>query len=276
MDAARMISGLLAAILVASSSEACTLTDQTPIGTANQGGYSFNYQSGKGKECRQYQVRNTPGRVLTPVLWKSSIDTFLDINIPACRTGEVCRWLTAVHPSRTPVDVGVTELSFGVNRDEYKQEPDGYRKKRETQQAAPKREAFGPLTSRIAGTVAGLGGTPTEIGIEVMSRVMGDGPFVVAYVISVLRRSTPVRLLQAGVPKLADWEIGVDWQAAMSKAFIEALMRKDVMLLSARLTTIEVSIPAKEIYVEESKQLVVLQGRAKIAAMTTPVYRPRE
>lgn len=65
-----------------------------PIGTANQGGYIFNYQSSRGNECRVYRLRNTPGKLLTPTRWNDSQELFLDVNLPECKKD--CPWTEAV------------------------------------------------------------------------------------------------------------------------------------------------------------------------------------
>ena len=45
-----------------SQSATCRVNVDLPIGVTNQKGYSFDYQSGKGAECRRYRLRNEPGK----------------------------------------------------------------------------------------------------------------------------------------------------------------------------------------------------------------------
>jgi len=46
----------------------CQITRWLPTGLERQGGYSFDYQSGRGSDCRDYRLHNEPGQVRTPVL----------------------------------------------------------------------------------------------------------------------------------------------------------------------------------------------------------------
>src|SRR5947207_2579995 len=64
--------------------EECALTETWKSGSTNQGGYSFNFQSNHGKDCRVYRVQNRPGRLLTPVLWKDSREIYIKTNLLEC------------------------------------------------------------------------------------------------------------------------------------------------------------------------------------------------
>jgi hypothetical protein len=112
-----------------SQSVACSVKTDFPIGVTNQNGYSFDYQSGKGAKCRRYRLRNEPGKVLTPTVWKDQSETFLDVDLAACSAGAVCPWVSAVKISGTEPDQGETMLSYGVNKDECTDKPDAFRKR---------------------------------------------------------------------------------------------------------------------------------------------------
>lgn len=74
------VAGSVSALPVRAQSPTCSVKTDLPIGVTNQNGYSFDYQSGNGPKCRRYRLRNKPGKVLTPPIWKDKTETFLDVS----------------------------------------------------------------------------------------------------------------------------------------------------------------------------------------------------
>ncbi len=104
----------------------CRATRTLPIGIATQGGYRFEYESGHSAHCRVYRVRNTSGKVLTPVLRRDDRETFLDVDIPACPATASCRWIDSRIIGASPPLTDKSKLGYGINKDEYHDEPDAF------------------------------------------------------------------------------------------------------------------------------------------------------
>jgi len=250
--------------------EECKTKEKTPIGLTNQGGYSFNYQSGKGQNCRVYRLRNTPGRLQTPVRWKDEQEVFHDCDLLECSVGSVCPWIESILPSYQPIKVGKTTLSYGVNKDEYKDQPDAYQKKPE------KITKFPPLTSILRGIVADAEKKPFELAIQVYSSVEGIRPYRLIYVMAIVGKSRDFQILRPGIFPAHPLSPVLIWEAAASNLFFEYLSRRGIRELSAKLGKIVVDISAKDIHLEEAKMLVVIQGNKRIAAITAPAYKPKD
>lgn len=247
----------------------CEITDSLPIGLANQGGYSFNYQSRKGKECRNYRLRNTPGKVQTPVKWKDDEEIFLDIVLSECKAGSSCSWVEAVKISAQPTMIDKTRLLYGVNKDEYKEEPDAYRKKLE------KKKKFPPFITIIRGTVADAHNKPLELAVQVSSYVDDTKPYRLTYVMSIVGASSAFEILRPGAALEKTLVPGLIWKAAASKPFFQYLDERRIQELSPKVGKVVVNITAEEIELEESKLLEVVQDNERVAATTAPAYRPK-
>jgi len=248
----------------------CEIIESMPAGLTNQGGYVFNYQCGKGKDCRSYGLRNVPGTVLTPVLWKDKQETFLDVNLPECPASSSCPWIEVIKISTRSIIIGETTLSYGINKDEYKDEPDAYRKKLEQE------TKLSPFITIIRGTVADAQKKPIEIAIRVSSYVGGVKPYRLTYEIAIVGKSEAFQILRPGIVPAEPSVLGLIWEAPASKPFFEYLYQMGIKELSAKVGKIVVDITAREIEVEESKLLIVVQGTKRIAATTAPAYRPKD
>ena len=251
--------------------QCCEIKESMPEGKANQGGYAFRYQCSIGKDCRIYGLRNTPDTVLTPVIWKDEQETFLDVDLPECPAGSTCPpWTYAIKISTQPIIKGETTLAYGINRDEYKDKPDAYRKKME------QRTKFSPFITIIRGTVVDAQKQPIEIAIQVSSYVDGVKPYRLTYEMAIFGKSEAFLILRPGIVPADPSVLGLIWEAPASKPFFEYLDQMGIKELSAKVGKIVVDITAKEIEVEESKLLKVVQGTKRIAATTAPAYRPKD
>jgi len=182
----------------------CGVSEWLPIGLANQGGYSFNYQSGRGRDCRVYRLRNTPGGVLTPVRWREPGEVFIDQELAACtRRASTCPWMEAIKISSRAV-TGRTTVSYGVNKDEYSDYPDAYR--RGTGPAT-----FAPLVTILRGTTAGAAGQPVEIEIRVISTAQGGAVLRLQYEITLIRSS--VGAFELVAPGRRPKGFGIVWES---------------------------------------------------------------
>ncbi len=256
----------------ASPQSDCPENEKTPIGTANQGGYRFNYQSGKGDECRTYRLRNTPGKVQTPALWKDIQEIFLDVDLPECAAGSNCPWTEAVKVSASPIIKDVTVLSYGVNKDEYRDEPDAYRKK------PAQKGKLRPFITIIRGTVADPQKKPHALALQVSSYAEGGGEgrgYTLVYSIKLLEPSEPLLLLRPGVfPETSG--LGLLWEAAASETFFKQIDERKIRQLSRGFSEFGIDIRARNISVEESKLLSFYKGDKRIAATTAPAYVPKD
>ncbi len=250
----------------------CKELEKTAIGTANQKGYLFNYQSGKGNECRTYRLRNTPGKLLTPALWQDPQEIFLDVNLPECQASAGdCPWTEAVKTSISEIIKGSTTLSYGINKDECHDDPDAYRKK-------PKEGKFPSFMTIIRGTVAEPDGRSHAIAVKVVSSaepVAGDRPYLLRYRMELLEHSEAFRLMRSGVPSEASG-LGLLWEAAATSEFFTQLDARKLTNLSPQSSEFSIEVRTKSISVDESKVLAIFAGKNRIAATTAPAYIPRE
>lgn len=248
----------------------CPTSESTPIGLANQGGYTFNYQSGRGKDCRRYLLRNTPGKVQTPVLWKDKSEVFLDVDIAECPPQSTCPWVEGIKISTQPTTKDVTTLSYGVNKDEYKDEPDAYRKK------AAQGTKFPPLITIIRGIVGDAEKKPREIAIQVASYVEGEKPYRLIYVMENVGKPTPFQIFRSVPRDLPLSFVGFIWEAAGSKPFFDYLEERKIKELSGDRPRVVVDIRAREIELIDSRLLILVHGTKRIAATTAAAYSPRD
>lgn len=242
------------------------------MGTTNQKGYKFDYQSTRGSGCRTYRLRNAPGSVLTPAVWKDADEVFLDVDLPACPVGTNCGWVNVVKISGSAKSPGETILSYGVNKDECKDDPDAFRRERNTSGSLSK------LITEIRGLVADSKGQPRPIAIKVSSMAMGnpkDG-YVIVYRMETSGWSEPFELMETQKSQEGESSFRVLWQAAASKPFNDLLQDKysNYSLQEGPGISVELRTPA--ISVDERNQLVIFQGEKRIVATTAPAYRPKE
>src|SRR5262249_4366897 len=133
------------------------------------GGYAFNYQSRKGDGCRLYRVRNTPGHVLTPVIWQDNQEIYLQPDLPDCpSTASDCGiWFETTLTDTKPPIKGEASLSYRLNRDEFKDQPDAFRKD------VSKHAGFPALSTAVRGVLADANHKPLKLDISVTSTVSG-------------------------------------------------------------------------------------------------------
>jgi hypothetical protein len=256
-------------------SDECVPKDSLTIGLTNQGGYSFNYQSRKGDGCRLYRVRNTPGHVLTPVIWEDEHEIFFSPDLPDCpSTAKDCGiWLETTLTDTKPPIKGETSLGYGLNRDEFKDKPDAFRKD------VTKHAGFPALFTAIRGVLADSNHQPLQLDISVRSVVSGNAPdYRLSYVMKItgdfaFEILKPNALASRG-------RVGILWSAAASPEFLEALSKAKWTKESkegkpTHVVTVE-GIPAKSVSLVDEKRevLALFQGEKRLTATTAPAYRP--
>jgi hypothetical protein len=254
-----------------SQSVACSVKTDLPIGVTNQNGYSFDYQSGKGAKCRRYRLRNEPGKVLTPTVWKDQSETFLDVELAACSAGAVCPWVRAVKISGTEPDQGETTLSYGVNKDECTDKPDAFRKK------PVSGSLFDPIVTIIEGIVADPSGKAMEIKLQATSTLQRDpdGLFTLTYDIQVLKSMEKFRLLWPTETGGEGNAYGVQWDSAVSKALFDKLKGQKWSTFEDTAPRLRAVIQAKDVEIDERGLLALYKGNRKISATTAPAYKPK-
>jgi hypothetical protein len=249
----------------------CNVKTDLPIGVTNQNGYSFDYQSGKGPKCRRYRLRNEPGKVLTPSIWKDKTETFLDVDLAACAVGAVCPWVGAVKISSAEPDQGETTLSYGANKDECTDKPDAFRKK------PVAAGVFDPLITIIEGVVADASGKAMEIKLQATSTLHreADGMFTLTYDIEVLKSMEKFRFLW---PKQSADEgagYGIRWNSAISRALFAKLKGQEWSQFEGSAPHLKASIQAKDVEIDDLGLIALYKGNHKIAATTAPAYKPK-
>lgn len=271
-----LLRALFAVLLVSGaqqSADDCVPKATLKIGLANQGGYVFNYQSRKGDGCRLYRVRNTPGHLLTPVLWEDENEIFLSPDLPECsRNSQDCgTWFETILTDVKPPKQGETSLKYGFNRDEYNDKPDAYRK------GVSKQGTFAPLRTIMRGVLADSNHRPLRLEVSVTSLVSGNKPpYRFTYVIKVMG-DFAFEILKPNAFPTSEERIGVIWNAAASPEFFEALQKSDLSKPPEQTRTVTVDgISAKSVSVVDQKEqvLVLLRGKNRLTAATAPAYRP--
>ena len=150
----------------------CQIVEERPVGSTNQGGYFFDYYSGKGSDCRIVKLRNHPGGLATPVRWNSKEDVLIDTTLAGCASSaKICDWIQVGVPNSLTY-VGATLLSYGVSKDEYKETPDAYCVAQ--RQAAVASGERTPMITSISGPISDAKGKPISVGIRVSSIATGD------------------------------------------------------------------------------------------------------
>jgi hypothetical protein len=100
----------------------CDFIKSTPIANASHYQH-LSYQSGQGKNCLKYQVKNSDKGLFMPVQWSYGTLTLLDVNVPAGATD----WIAYCHTA-TQNDTGETHFSYGANKKQFTDKPDAYRR----------------------------------------------------------------------------------------------------------------------------------------------------
>lgn len=241
----------------------CRVSEWLPIGLARQGGYAFNYQSGRGPNCRVYRLRNMPGGLLTPVRWRDRGEIFIDQNLAACtKETRTCPWMEAIKISSRAV-TGRTTISYGVNKDEYSDYPDAYRR--------GELAAFAPLVTILRGITASAAGEPVEIEIRVVSTVQAGAVLRLQYEIMLIRSS--VGAFEYVAPGKRPEGFGIVWESPTSSWFLDYIGSvRRLAIGSPRSVATSTTAPL----LVDSSRLVVMQRDREILATTAPAYKPRE
>jgi hypothetical protein len=166
-------------------------------------------------------IKEIPGGVLTPVIWKDKVglqEVFIDAELPACPSKNTsCPDLLSEKISRDSAEVDSTLLSYGVNKDEYRDEPAAYK-------AAQKPAENPPFITTLKGIMAGPNGTAAPISLEVGSFVIPKGDiFILQYTITLGEPSIPVAFAPSNEVAFSKEVPVLVWGAAESKEFYSAI-----------------------------------------------------
>jgi hypothetical protein len=249
----------------------CHIQDWLPAGLERQGGYSFDYQSGQGANCRIYRLRNEPGQVRTPVDWRDTRDevkeVLFDGDLADCPKAATCPWVEEIKVSTVSSETGETNLGYGVPKDQYTDKVGAYRQK------LAKQAGFPSFTTILQGVIGGRIAKQHQVAIAVSSSVSGSGPFHLNYRIELVGESEPL----GTIAKVAnDGELlSFDWQAASTPTFLEKLRTKSRQL-SQSSAPLEIEFSVSDVTLEKSAIVVIYEGDSAIAATTAPAYRPKE
>jgi hypothetical protein len=216
-------------------------------------------------------VRNTPGGVRTPVDWGDEKETFIHCLVPRAGAGERQDWIKRVRSSDEAKE-GKTRLSYGINYDECKEEPTGYRELAAAKAGAGKAEEFRPLITRLVGKVADSFDRSYKLDVKVASSVRNvGGEKTISYEMAVGKGSQPV-WVPDGKPGVGEGELKLAWQSAESNMFIAKVRSSGVGVLSEG-KSLRIEIPASRVEVSKRK-LIIYAGGEKIAITTAPAYVP--
>lgn len=277
---------LLALILLAilslglsSTQDECTTTESLPTGLVNKGGYSFNYDSSKGEECRIFRLRNTPKAVLTPVLWRGNRETLIDVSIPACEND--CESFQAIQIGG-PIFKDRSTLSFGINKDEHEEEPQTYLRPQRTQSQS---KQLSPFRTILRGVLADAQGKEFEIEIGVASYVHGVRPYKLSYEMWLGEgndSSTRLAILRPDTFPESGSAMGVLWEAVTIKQvsqYLEEAAISEIYVTPkepGQVSHLEASFTADAVKLDDSAKLILFQGKKAIASSTAPLYRPAD
>jgi len=262
--------------LEAFAQEGCVF-NETPIkGSTNQGGYAFEYESRSGTgptgACRWYRLRNTPGKLYTPVRWKDLTEIWFDTALARCDAGSTCPWIDVVKHSLRAVD-GRSALSYGVNKDEFSDDPSAF-KRHGDEKSFVQGRGFPPLVTTVSGVIADVEQRPIPISIRVVSFVSPSAPpYEFAYEIST-GPTSDLSVALNGKPGRGSFQ--VIWGATSSKAFRKAAADKGLESVAGSEQQANVKFEERSLTVNLEELLVITQGGQPIFVTTAAAYRPGE
>jgi hypothetical protein len=144
---------------------------------AQQGGYSFVYQSLRGvtlddRACTVYRLRNEPAMPPTPFRWMLGDEIVVDrARLPRC--SDDCDWLAFAKYFPGAIDTNLSVLSYGLNADTYRESPPTYMNSVSVS-GSEVAEAEGVLASSVGTEIAGTfetgDGRPITLHLIVKSR----------------------------------------------------------------------------------------------------------
>jgi len=162
--------------------DTCRPSSATIHGTVNRAGYQFEYESFEGDHCREYRIRNKPGRPMTPVRWRYESNVFIDTNLPACKKNENCPWSTKVQQSYV-CNHNATEIGFGINKDEHIETPVAVVEARLV--AGDTWGIWKQAVSSFSGTMVDLSGRPRHVYLAFEpTDVEADGSVIIRFTAS--------------------------------------------------------------------------------------------
>lgn len=253
---------------VPSDSE-CKLQDLTQIGKTNQGGYQIQYQSGVGNGCRIYRVRNSPGGVLSPVKWEDDNEIFLNVDLSACnQANNSCTWVESIKLSEDKIHRMNSQLSYGVNKDEFKEKITAYRSKPPETEVA---ERPRPLITILRGTVMRQNNEPLSFNIGVKSEIgdiKGNG---VKYTFEVLGKDFNQYQIQvSGTENKEKNGLGILWEIPADKSLNQKLNIEPVKV--SRETKYSVNSDFNRYKIQRSLLLSIVEGEKKLVSTSAPAY----
>lgn len=243
-------------------------------GITRQGGYSFQYQSTtRAGYCVGYQLRNNPGKVWTPAIWKQGDEILIDANLPECAMERDCEWVSVVKTIADPTSSGGTVLSYGINKDEFKDHPAAY----VIQPPERRSAAVGELQTVIEGLVADDDHRKIRIGVRVTSAVKPPGPegYRLVYFFERLGDSVDLSVLASPSENRPD-AVALVLDSGGSEAFANAMRKVSQSVLTSGRSYAQVEVEARGLPMIRSRLLAIYRGSKPIASTTARLYVPAE
>lgn len=251
------IAGLLCAVVAAAPLDEAKKDEDGPVGGTTSK-YKLVYESEKGKDGKAiYRVKNQPGGLATPVLWKDDKIVLVDCIVPKCGENDKCSW-NQYWQTYTKAVKGETDLSYGINQDEHKDQAMAWRKSRDEM-------AKGKLESGMNGQIANKEGKVYDIDVTVSSSIKGQNA---VYNLRVGQKGAKL----AFEPKSN--ELKVIWHSPDSKLFRDEILKQKINMLSDKPTTVE--LRGSSAFDVKYGLLEIQENGKKIAAMTAPAYVPKD
>jgi len=257
--------------------EGCSFQGPPIKGSTNQGGYAFEYESYSGTgptgACRMYRLRNAPGRLYTPVRWKDSGEIWFDTALPGCPAGTVCPVLDVVKQSIRVQD-GRSSLSYGVNKNEYSEDPSAF-KRHQGESLAGLSGELPRFVTTVSGVIADAEQRPLPISIRVASYARGaKGPFDFGYEFETgpFASDFSIDLMQKN-PRTS---FNVTWSATSSEEFLTAAKERELMWVAGPDREVKVSFSYPSLILSDKELLIVRQGTTPIFVTSAPAYVAKE
>jgi hypothetical protein len=249
----------------------CQPTKHNPIGSTNQGGYNFDYYSGAARECRLFKLRNHPGKLETPVIWKSPAEVFIDTILAKCpSSAKTCDWIEITKTTWNQAYNAQTDLSYGLNKDSYHERPLAFC---EPQLQNGQSGGLSPMITSISGVISDRQNKPITVHFDVSSTAEKNADGIqFQYAVRAGEGNVPMKVSASQSRKESGYV--VTWEAAESPAFLEQfshLETKDLRPGSAILVkTVKHGIKLV------LKPLAIWQDGKPIFSTTAAAYSPKE
>jgi hypothetical protein len=184
--------------------------------------------------------------------------------------GSTCPWISVLKQAIRVTD-GKTSLSYGVNKNSYKDEPTAF--KRDPVERAELAKEFPRLVTTISGVIADSEQRPIEISLRVASYVKGTAPsYQLAYEIQTGPRSP--RFTIDPTQQIESRDFRVTWSAATSEDFLQTAKEKGRLWILGAGEKFSLEFKPISIDVNDKELLTISQGDKPILATTAPAYRP--